>query len=693
MTVKVAGRRPVTPAPLARRERTVLNAAHGARTDELAWLRDDERAAPDVLAHLRAENEYTDAYFLPLAGTVQALTREMRSRIREDDQSVPVFERGYWYYVRYEAGAEYPIHARRQGTLESAEEIVLDVGLLAAGNEHYSLGSIEISDDNRLVAYTEDTVGRLEYTLKVREIATGADQGVAISPVEDDVGWAADSRTVLYVLKHPDTLLGHVVRAHRLGSDPVTDRVLYQEPDDSYFLGVYRGRSGRYLYLVLASTVSTEYRVARADDPTLAFAVVLPRRPDLEYHVDDRDGRFLLLLNEDAPNFRLVEAPAATVTDRSTWTELVAHRADVLLAGIDAFEAFLVLSERVATGPRLRVLTGAGDDGRLLTARGPAGALGLDDNPDFAARTLRYVETTPTWPDAVYELALHGGEPRLLKQDEVPGVDLSRYVTEFGYATAPDGARIPVTTVRLADRDASIPAPLYQTAYGAYGIASDATFSVTRLSLIDRGFVVAIAHVRGGQELGRAWYDAGRLLNKENSARDFVAVTHHLVASGAIDAGRCFGAGGSAGGLLMAMVANRSPEDYLGLVLHVPFVDVLTSMLDENLPLTSNEYDEWGDPREAAHYAAIAAYSPLDNVAPRPYPAQYVTAGLWDGQVPYWEPAKWVQRVREASTREVPVLLRINLEAGHAGLSGRYARLTEIAEEYAFVLDLAGGPD
>ena len=682
-------------APVARAERGYVHSAHGSRPDDYGWLRDDARESADVLAHLAAENDYADRYFAPLGAVVAGLTAELRSRLVEDDSSVPVLERGYWYYVRYEPGREYPIHARRAGSLDAAEEILLDVNELARGHEHYALGSLEVSDDNSLIAYTEDTVGRLEYTLRVRAIAGGADLGVAVFPVEDDIAWAADNNTILYVRKDRETLLGNEVRAVEIGSG--RDRLLYAETDPSFFLGVYRGRSGRFLYVVSQSTVATEYRYAVAADQALGLHLVRRRERDHEYHVDDRqqDGSdsFLVLSNEAAPNFRLLEAPLATLGDRTTWSERIAERPDVLLTGVDTFAGFVAVSERVAAGPRLQLLVdgdGALAGERVLAARDAVGVVVLDDNPEYRTTTLRYVESSPQRPDTTMELDIATGAARVLKIEQVPGVDPPTCEVELLYAPARDGARIPVTVMRRAAAGPAAPAPLYQTAYGAYGISSDASFSVARLSLLERGFVCAIAHVRGGQEQGRAWYDAGRLGHKRNSFNDFIDVTRFLVGAGIADPERLFGAGGSAGGLLTAVVANDAPTLYRGLVSHVPFVDVLTSMLDEDLPLTSTEYDEWGDPRQATGYALLAGYSPFDNVTAAPYPALYVTAGLWDGQVPYWEPAKWVQKLRQLGVGGAPVVLRINLEAGHGGRSGRYERLAEIAEEYAFLLELAG---
>jgi oligopeptidase B len=547
-------------APVARRAPGHVRSAHGSRTDDYGWLRDDTRESAEVLAHLAAENDYADRYFAPLAPLVAGLAAELRARLVEDEASVPVWERGYWYYVRYEPGREYPIHARRAGSLDAPEEVLLDVNELARGHDYYALGSLEVSDDNTLLAYTEDTVGRLEYTLKVRTIATGADVGVAVFPVEDGIAWAADNATILYVLKDRETLLGNEVRAVDLGSG--RDRLLYAEDDPSFFLGVYRGRSRRFLYVVAQSTVTSEYRYAPANDPYLVLSVVCRRERGHEYHVDDcqRDGlnAFLVVSNDGAPNFRVLEAPLATLNDRTTWTERLAERADVLVTGVDTFADFFVVSERVAAGPRLRVITetpsGVPTGERLLAARDAVGVVGLDDNPEFATATLRYVESSPQRPDTTVELDLATGSDRTLKVEPVPGADPSAYAARLLYAPARDGARIPVTVIRRRELAVGQPAPLYQTAYGAYGISSDATFSVARLSLLDRGFVCAIAHVRGGQEQGRAWYDAGRLANKRNSFNDFIDVTRFLVEAGIADPARLFGAGGSAGGLLVAAV-------------------------------------------------------------------------------------------------------------------------------------------
>lgn len=679
------------PPPRARRTPAWHRTPFGERGDDYDWLRDDDREDPEVLAYLAAENAYHAQYMRRLAASQARLYGEIIGRLKQDDASVPVFERGYWYGVRYAPGLEHPVYGRRRATLAAPEEILLDGNERAAGVDYYDVADLSVSDDGQLLAWTEDTVGRREYTLRVRDLAAGRDLPDAIPCVEEDIAWAADGRTVLYVAKDPQTLLGRRVMAHRLGSPPDRDRCIYEQDDESYYTGVYRGRSRRYLYIVSSSTLSTEYRYAPADDDTLNFRVVLGRERNHEYHVEDRGDHFLVLSNAGAPNFRLLEAPAATVGEPATWRELVAHRDDVLLTGCESFRDFVVLGERSRAIHRLRILESPGVPGRVLEGAEPVGLTTFGDNPDFDARRLRYGYTSPTTPYSTYEIDVGTGERTLLKVEPVVGgFDAGRYRTELAWVTARDGARVPVTLcyARAVKRDGT--APLYLYAYGAYGLSNDATFSSSRLSLIDRGFVWAIAHVRGGQELGRAWYDAGRLAHKHHSFDDYIDVTRWLIAEGYADPARVFGSGASAGGLLIGVVANRAPQLYRGLVAHVPFVDVLTSMLDESIPLTTTEYDEWGDPRRAEDYARILAYSPYDNVTAQAYPALLVTAGLWDSQVQYWEPAKWVARLRALKTNDAPLLLRVDLESGHGGKSGRYERLTEVAEEYAFLLDLAG---
>ncbi len=681
---------PVAP-PVAARKPQPVASPHGTRTDEYYWLRDDKRADPEVLAYLAAENAYKDAMLARVRPLEDQLYAEIVGRIKQDDSSVPYRERGYWYYRRFDAGQEYPVHARRAGSLEAPEEILLDLEQLAQGRDFYDVGEYEVSPDDRLLAYAEDTIGRRQYTLRFKDLASGELLPDVIENVEPAVAWAADSRTVIYIEKDPQTLLGSRVRKHVLGTDPATDPLVYEEPDDAFYLDVSCSKDGRHLYIQADSTVSSEQRFADAGDPALEFRVIVPRERDHEYQAEHFDGRWILRSNWRAPNFRIVEAPLAGVEDRSRWRDLVAHRDDAFLHGFSVFSEFLAIEERSGGLRKVRIRRWRGGADFHLASDEPAYRAALGDNEEVGSHTVRYTYTSLTTPATTYDYDVRTGERTLLKQEPVlGGFDPARYVTEYLWVPARDGERIPVAIVHLRDyaRDGS--APLLQHGYGSYGLSSDPAFSSAVLSLLDRGFVYAVAQVRGGQELGRRWYDAGRLLQKQNSFTDFIEVTRHLVRQGYADPARVFARGGSAGGLLMGAIANLAPQDYKALVAHVPFVDVVTTMLDESIPLTTNEYDEWGDPNERAAYDYMLTYSPYDNVTRQAYPSMLVTTGLWDSQVQYFEPAKWVARLRQMKTDANPLLLRVNMEAGHGGKSGRFQRYRELAEEYAFLLDQAG---
>lgn len=664
---------------------------HGGRQDEYHWLRDDARTDPEVLAHLAAENAYKDAMLAPLAPLEARLFDEIVGRIRQDDSSVPYRERGYWYYQRFETGREYPLHARRAGSLASPEEVMLDLEQLARDRDFYEVGALEVSPDTRLLAYAEDTVGRRQYTLRFKDLATGEVLRDAIPNVEAAIAWAADSRTVLYIEKDPATLLGNKVRSHRVGTDPADDPLVYEEKDDAFFTDVDPSKDGRYLFIYSHGTVTSEQRYADAADPALEFRVLVPRERGHEYEADHCAGRWIIRSNWQAPNFRLVEAPFEAPADRARWKDLVVHRPDAFLDDFDVFDDFVAVEERSGGLRRVRVHPWDGGEDFCLAADEPASRTVLGDNPEVASHLVRYVYTSLTTPATTYDYDVRTGERTLLKREPVLGdFDPTRYVTEYLHAPARDGESVPVAVVYRRDYRKDGTAPLLQYGYGSYGLSSDPAFSSSLLSLLDRGFVYAIAQVRGGQELGRRWYDAGRLLAKRNSFTDFIDVTRFLVEQGYADPDRVFARGGSAGGLLVGAVANLAPRYYKAIVAHVPFVDVVTTMLDESLPLTTNEYDEWGDPNERASYEYMLSYSPYDNVSRQDYPAMLVTTGLWDSQVQYFEPAKWVARLRRLKTDANPILLRVNMEAGHGGKSGRFQRYRELAEEYAFLLGQAG---
>jgi oligopeptidase B len=656
------------------------------REDPYYWLRDDTRTNPEVLEHLRAETRYADAMLAPQQPLMRKLYEEMLSRIKQDDESVPVLYRGYWYLTRYIAGQEYPLILRRPDLPDAPEHVLLDCNRLAAGQAFFKLGSYEISPDNKLLAYTEDTVGRRQYRLRIQEIATGKLFDDVIENVEAGIVWADDNRTLLYIEKDPVTLLGRRVRSHVLGADPATDRLIYEEPDEAFDLSVSRSKSEALLLIGAESTTSSEWHYASAADPELRFQVVVPRSDDHEYQLD-HDGRdFIIRTNWQAQNFRIVRAPLASSDDRATWRDVVPHDPEVFLHSFEVFRDFIAVSERSEGLMKLRVQRWDGEP-LYLAADDPAYTMQFSSNPELNSTKLRYVYSSLTTPSSVFEWDLTTGERTLLKREAVLGsFDPADYRSEFIWVRARDGERVPVSLVYRRDVALDGTAPLYLYAYGSYGLCSDPVFGSNRLSLLDRGVIFAIAHVRGGQELGRRWYDDGRLLRKWNTFHDFVDVTDYLIEHRYCARDRVVAAGGSAGGLLMGVIANVAADRYAGLIAHVPFVDVVTTMLDESIPLTTLEYDEWGNPNEQPYYEYMLSYSPYDNVRAQAYPAMLVTTGLWDSQVQYFEPAKWVAKIRAMRTNEAPVLLHVNMEAGHGGKSGRYEHLNEVAREYAFAL-------
>jgi oligopeptidase B len=661
---------------------------HGERDDHFYWLRDDTRSDPEMLGYLRAENEYTDAMLAPVKPLIDRLYEEIVARIKQDDSTVPVRYRGYWYAVRYATGQEYPIVVRRADAPNATEVILLDGNALASGQPFFQLGGYEISPDNRLLAYTEDTVGRRQYRVRIKDLESGTLLPDVIENVDGGVAWADDNRTLLYVEKDPVTLLGRRVRAHVLGGTG-EDRLIYEEPDESFDLTVERTKSERYLFIASESTTSSEWRYARTDDPKLQFTVVLPREEDHEHQIDHIDDRFLIRTNWQALNFRIVAVPIAEAADRERWHDVVPHDPEIFVQDFEIFRTFLAVSERSRGLMNVRVQRW-GEAPFRLTADDPTYAMSLGVNPELDTTKLRYVYTSLTTPNTTFEYDLADGSRELLKREPVLGdFDPANYVSEFVWVPGRDGERIPASIVYRKGTPLNGTAPLYQYGYGSYGLSMDPLFSLSRLSLLDRGFVYAMAHIRGGQELGRRWYDTGRLEYKWNTFNDFIDVTDHLIARGYCARDKVFAAGGSAGGLLMGVIANVAPDRYAGLVAHVPFVDIVTTMLDTSIPLTTLEYDEWGNPIEADAYAYMLSYSPYDNIRAQPYPAMLVTTGLWDSQVQYYEPAKWVAKLRRYNTGSQPVLMHVNLEAGHGGKSGRYEHMREIAREYGFVIALA----
>lgn len=690
--------------PDAEKRPHVVKAPHGAeRNDEYYWLRDDEREDKAVLAYLEAENAYTDQVMAPLEPLEDALYEEIVGRIKQDDSSIPARERGWWYYARYETGKDYPIHARRKDgpgvdalAIQQAnergdfagEEVLLDVNALAEGKDYYAVGAYEVSQDNTVLAWADDTNGRRQYTFRFRDLATGKAYPEELRGTSGDLVFADDNRTVFYIENDPETLLTKRVKRHVIGTDPAQDVVVYEEADDSFYMGIDRTRDDRYIVIGVSSTVSDEIRYAPAADPQ-AFTVLAGRERDLEYQADHLDDRWVILTNADgAKNFKLVQAPSGS-TSRKDWTDVVAHDENVLLETFELFDGFVALGERSEALERVRILRPGRED-EYVAADEPAYSMGLSANTEPDTTKLRYTYTSLTTPATTYELDTATGERVLLKQQPVLGYDPSRYVTERVWATARDGERIPVSLVYRKGFERDGTAAMLQYAYGSYGMSMDPGFSVTTVSLLDRGMVYALAHIRGGQEMGRRWYDDGKLLNKINTFTDFIDVTDHLVAEGYAAKDRVAAAGGSAGGLLMGAVSNMAPDRYRVILSQVPFVDVVTTMLDASIPLTTNEYDEWGNPEQRQYYDYMLSYSPYDNLKAQAYPAMFVGTGLWDSQVQYWEPAKYVARLRDVDTGNGPVVFRTNMEAGHGGKSGRFRRFREQAEMYAFMLDQLG---
>ena len=681
---------PALPAPTATLRPHTVTSPAGDRVDPYYWLRDDTRSRADVLAHLRAERDYFEARFAPLAPLRQRLLDEMRARIKEDDSSVPRFEDGYWYYTRYQRGKQYPIYARRRGRQDGPEEVLFDANERAAGHAYYQALDVEVSENGRILAVAENVSGARKATLRFRDLARGTWLPDAIPDVAPNVVFANDDRTVFFV-ELDATLRPWRVKRHRLGQALARAETVYEENDAAFSSFLRRTKSDRYLAIDNWSVATTDTLLLSASEPEGEFRFYLPRERGHQYSVDDAGSRFVIRSNRDAPNFQLWSAPAAIPGDPSQFQPLLPHRADASLEDMEVFDDRVAVAERSDALARIRIVPLAGGESTLLAADEPVYVMGLDPSAHLDRGKLRYSYTSLGTPPSVYEFDFARGTRTLLKRDPVlGGFDPANYTTELRHAQARDGARIPVFLAYRKDTPRDGTAPLYQWGYGAYSLSRPPAFQAPLLSLLDRGFVFAHAAVRGGSELGRAWYEGGKLLAKRNSFNDFIDATDFLVRERYAAADKVFAVGKSAGGLLMGAVANQDPARYRGIVAREPFVDIVTTMLDESIPLTTGDYDEWGDPRQKTYYDYMLSYSPYDQVAAQAYPAMLVTTGLHDSQVQYFEPAKWVARLRAMKTDRNPLLFKVNLEAGHAGRSGRFERLEDKAEEYAFLLGLLG---
>ena len=680
--------------PIAKKKPHRLEVHGDVRVDDYYWLR--HRDDPDVTAYLEAENVYLDDRLGHTRDLQEQLFEEIKGRIKQSDLSVPYTEGSHRYHWRYEDGKEYRIYCRR--TLQDdAEQVILDVNAEAKGHEYCDVDTLDVSPDAHILAYAVDTVGRRRYAIRFRNLASGEILADVIPDVTSNVVWANDSETLFYTRQHPTTLRAFQICRHRLGQDVSEDAIVYEERDDTFSCGVGKSRSKRYVIIVSYHSVTTECRYLDADRPTGHFTVFLPRRRGHEYHIDHYRERFYIRSNAEAKNFRFLETDERQHKPEH-WREVIPHRDDVLLETVEMFRDHLVVQERTAGLVRLSIRPWNGADEHEVEFTEPAYDAFIDAHnrvPD--THVLRYGYSSLGTPESTYDYDMVTRERTLLKRKEVVGdFDPANYRTQRLYATADDGTCVPISLVARQSTPQDGTSPLLLYGYGAYGISTDADFHSPRLSLLDRGFIFAIAHVRGGEELGRRWYDGGKLLNKKNTFTDFIACAERLIELRYTTSHRLFAKGGSAGGLLMGAVLNMRPDLFQGVVAQVPFVDVVMTMLDESIPLTTGEYDEWGNPAEERFYTYIKSYSPYDNVSAKAYSHLLVMTGLHDSQVQYWEPAKWVAKLRTLKTDDNLLLLRTNMDAGHGGASGRYRRYRETALKYAFLIDLAdrvSGPD
>jgi oligopeptidase B len=671
--------------PLAARKPQAISRHGDRRVDPYLWLRD--KSNPEVIAYLDAENRYTKAAMKPLAGFRESLYAEMLARIKETDESVPYRRHGYWYYVREVEGLQYPIYCRRKGSMDAPEEVVLDVNALAHGHAYCAVGLMEVSPDAARLAYTVDFVGYRQYTMHVKDLATGSlarETAVRVT----STAWAADNRTLFYVQEHETTKRSYQLHRVRLG-DPA-HALVYQEDDEHFDINVCDTRSEKHLVLGIASKDTTDIRILRADQPEGEFRSIVARRQGHEYYIDHRGDEFFIRTNDKGRNFRLVRAPEADPAQKN-WKQVVAHRPRVMLEECEVFEKFWVLVERDKGLLRFRFTDFRTHKAHYLKFDEAVYAAHAGANPEWDTERFRFIYESLVTPRTWYEYEVFTGKRHLLKRQPVLGdYDPTRYESKALTARAKDGARVPISVVYRKDLMTRGPRPMLLYGYGSYGFPMDPWFSSNRVSLLDRGAVYAIAHIRGGGDLGKTWYDEGKLLKKKNTFTDFVACAEALVKRGLTAPDRLVIHGGSAGGLLMGAVANLRPELFKAVVAQVPFLDVVTTMLDESLPLTISEYLEWGDPRKARYYRYIKSYSPYDNLKKRAYPAMLVETSLNDSQVGYWEAAKYVAKLRTLKTDGNALLLKTIMEAGHAGASGRYDALKELAFTYAFILDQMG---
>ncbi|MDT0677214.1 S9 family peptidase [Autumnicola musiva] len=676
--------------PKARKIEKKLEIHGDVRIDNYYWM--NNRENPEVIDYLDKENEYFEKMTAHTKELQQKLFEEMKGRIKEDDESVPYKLNGYWYLTRFETGKDYPVYSRKKENLNVPEEILFDVNEMAEGYDYYRLGGLNISPDNKLCAFAVDTISRRKYTIRIKDLETGKFYSEEIKNTTGSSTWANDNKTLYYTKKDEQTLRSYQIYRHILGTDPAEDVLVFQEDDDTFNTYVYKSKSRKYIIIGSGSTLTMEYRILEADNPEGEFRVFQPRIKGLEYSISHFEDHFYVVTNKDgAANFKLMRTPVSQTT-MENWVDVIPHRKDYLLEDIDIFRDFLVVSERNNGLNKIRIIRWDNSEEYYLPFNNETYTAYTSINPAFNTKTLRYTYNSLTTPTSVIDFDMETKEKTVLKEQEVMGGNFNKnnYSSERLWATAEDGTKIPVTMVFRKGILREGKNPLLQYAYGSYGSTIDPYFSSVRLSLLDRGFIYAIAHIRGGEYLGRNWYEDGKLYNKMNTFTDYIDVSKHLIQENYTSPEHLYAMGGSAGGLLMGAVVNIAPQLYNGVIAAVPFVDVVTTMLDDSIPLTTGEYDEWGNPNNKGYYEYMKSYSPYDNVKAQEYPNMLITTGLHDSQVQYWEPAKWIAKLRELKTDNNVLLLHTNMDAGHGGASGRFEALKEVAEEYAFLLDLEG---
>ncbi|WP_346882283.1 S9 family peptidase [uncultured Algibacter sp.] len=677
-------------APIAKKIAKALTIHNDVRTDHYYWLNDKDNQ--EVIAYLNAENSYTQQELEHTEPFQKALFEEMKGRIKEDDTTVPYKLNGYWYITKYETGKDYPIFIRRKEHIDAADEVLFDCNIMAKNHSYFKLGGISISPDNKLAAFSTDVVSRRQYTIKIKNLETGEILSDEIINTTGSATWANDNKTLFYSMKDDVTLRSHKIFKHNLGNHSNDDIEVFYEADDTFNTFVYKTKSKKYIVIGSSSTLSSEYRILNADTPHESFKIFQERIHDLEYSIAHYGDSFYIISNADgATNFKL-QKTHETDTQKTAWQDVLPHRKDVLIEDIEIFKDYLVVNERENGLNNLRIISWQGEEDYYLPFNTETYTAYIGNNPDFNSDILRYGFNALTSPSAVIDYNFKTKQSIIKKEQEVLGGKFKKenYESKRIWATARDGIKVPISLVYKKGIKLDGTNPLLQYAYGSYGSTIDPSFSTIRLSLLDRGFIYAISHIRGGEYLGRAWYENGKLLTKMNTFTDFIDCSKYLIEQHYTSAKHLHAYGGSAGGLLMGAIINMNPELYHGILAAVPFVDVVTTMLDDTIPLTTGEYDEWGNPNDVKYYNYMKSYSPYDNVLPQDYPNMLVTTGLHDSQVQYWEPAKWVAKLRDLKTDTNKLLLHTDMDSGHGGASGRFESLKEVAREYAFLLDLEG---